>query len=325
MAEATERFGAPAQGWLDLSTGINPHPYPLPQLREMIWAELPQSDLEVDLQTAAAATYGSPDANLVVCAPGTQILLQLLPWVLETDRMAAVAPTYGEYAPAWRNGGATVIECPSLELALADLARASRPTLVLCNPNNPDGRTWTRQVLLDVADGLAAKDGTLVVDEAFADVMPDISLASETDHPGLVVLRSFGKFFGLAGVRLGFALTNRQIADALRRLLGPWAVSGPALEIGRQALRNSEWIATARSQLSAAAERLDELLRSAGFEVVGGTPLFRLTVHHKAQMWQESLAKQGIWVRAFEHYPDRLRFGLPGKEADWQRLTEALQ
>lgn len=325
MAEATERFGAPAQGWLDLSTGINPHPYPLPPIRETLWTELPQSDLELDLQKTAAATYGTSDANLVVCAPGTQILLQLLPWVLGTDRMAAVAPTYGEYAPAWRNGGATVVECPSLELALADIERASRPTLVLCNPNNPDGHTWTRQVLLDVADHLATKGGTLVVDEAFADVLPDISLTPEIDRPGLVVLRSFGKFFGLAGLRLGFALANRQVADALRRLLGPWAVSGPALEIGCQALGNSEWIANTRSQLSAAAERLDDLLRSAGFEVVGGTPLFRLTVHPKAQAWQETLAKQGIWVRAFEDYPDRLRFGLPGKEPDWQRLIEALE
>lgn len=325
LTEATERFGAPAQGWLDLSTGINPHPYPLPTLRETLWTALPQSDLEFDLQQTAAATYGASDADTVVCAPGTQILIQLLPWVLGTDRMVAVAPTYGEYAPAWRNSGATVIEVPDLEPALTNLESASRPTLVLCNPNNPDGRTWTHQILLDIADHLTAKGGTLVVDEAFADVVPQVSLAPKTDRPGLVVLRSFGKFFGLAGLRLGFALASPQIADALRRLLGPWAVSGPALDIGCRALKDSDWIDVTRRQLSADAKRLDDLLCSAGFEMVGGTPLYRLTAHPEAQAWQEALAKQGIWVRAFEHQPDRLRFGLPGKASDWQRLSSALQ
>ncbi|MDZ7711995.1 MAG: aminotransferase class I/II-fold pyridoxal phosphate-dependent enzyme [Rhodovibrio sp.] len=175
-------------------------------------------------------------------------MIQLLPRVLKSDRAAVVGPTYGEYAPAWRSAGADVRAVPDPDAALAALDGASRPALVLCNPNNPDGRAWSPDRLIPIADRLARAGGTLVVDEAFADVVPEVSLAGAVERPGLVILRSFGKFFGLAGLRLGFALCAPTLARAMARALGPWSVPGPALEVGRIALADDAWQTAMRAQ-----------------------------------------------------------------------------
>jgi cobalamin biosynthetic protein CobC len=203
------------------------------------------------------------------------------------------------------------------DLAGADL-------VVVVNPNNPDGRIVGRDALLALADTLAP--GLLVVDEAFMDVGPsDASLASEVARPNLVVLRSFGKFFGLAGLRLGFALAPPEIAGRLAAALGPWAVSGPALAIGAAALADAAWIAATRMRLAAASRRLDDLLAVAALEAVGGTALFRLVRTPVADALFEHLGAAGIFVRRFAGEPTWLRFGLPGDEPAWQRLAAALR
>ncbi len=324
LAAAQARYGTPAGGWLDLSTGINPHPYPLPELAKALWTALPQAHAEAALREAAAGAYAAPSPDTVVSAPGTQALIQLLPRALASDRAAVVGPTYGEYAPAWRAAGAAVHEVPDLDAGLAALDGASRPALVLCNPNNPDGRAWSPDRLIPIADRLARAGGTLVVDEAFADVVPEISLAGAAEQPGLVVLRSFGKFFGLAGLRLGFALGAPPLARTMARALGPWSVPGPALEVGRIALADDAWQTAMRTRLAADAERLRALLVDAGFDPVGGTPLYQLVSHADAAGWHDRLARHGVWVRAFPHRSTWLRLGLPGDPAGWQRLTAAL-
>lgn len=324
LAEAARRYGAPAAGWLDLSTGVNPHAYPRPELPAELWTALPQPDAAAALRAAAADAYAAPASDAVVPAPGTQALIQWLPRVLGSTAMACVAPTYGEYEPAWRAAGARTGSAADLDAAARTLAGSDGPALVVCNPNNPDGRTWDPDRLAGLADRLAAQGGALVVDEAFADAVPEVSAAGHAGRPGLVVLRSFGKFFGLAGLRLGFALTAPELADRLSRALGPWAVAGPALEIGRRALADTGWIAATRERLRADAARLDGLLAGAGFEILGGTPLFRLAGHPDAAAWHDRLARAGIWVRAFPERPDRLRFGLPGDAAGWRRLEAAL-
>jgi cobalamin biosynthetic protein CobC len=203
-------------------------------------------------------------------------------------------------------------------------APAGAKAVVLVNPNNPDGRSWPPGQVLAVADEMAARGGVLIVDEAFADAEPGLSAAPYTGRDGLIVLRSFGKFFGLAGVRLGFALGPAAIIEKLDAALGPWAVSGPAIEIGTAALADLAWREAARARYGELAARLDALLTDAGLQIIGGTALFRLASHAQAGELHAHLASRSIWARRFEDHPRWLRFGLPGTEPAFARLAAAL-
>ena len=318
LAAAEARWGVPARGWLDLSTGINPVPYPIPAIDPAAWHRLPQHDRLRQLLAAARASYGAPDTAPVVAAPGTQILIQLLPRLRPGARVAILGPTYGEHAACWAAEGATVTAAETLDAA------AAADVVVLVNPNNPDGRIVPSDRLLALADGLAARGGLLVVDEAFAEVAPQASVAAEAGRPGLLILRSFGKFFGLAGVRLGFALGAVAEIDRLARLLGPWAVPGPAIEIGIAALSDRAWQVEARARLSAEAATLTAALEVHGLQDRGGTDLFRLAEHADAADVWDRLGRAGILVRPFPDRPTLLRFGLPADAAGLERLAAAL-
>jgi cobalamin biosynthetic protein CobC len=252
-----------------------------------------------------------------VAAPGVQMLLPLVFGLASPGRAIVRAPTYAEHARVAALVGHDVKEAADVrQLAKADLA-------IVVNPNNPDGRLVAKDELLALADVLGS--GLLVVDEAFMDpAPPGQSLAGEVMRPNVLVLRSFGKFFGLAGLRLGFALAPPTFAARLRAALGPWAVSGPALAIGTAALADTKWIAATCTRLAAAAQRLEALLIGAGLEPVGGTALFRLVRTPAADELFDRLGRAGIFVRRFAEHPAWLRFGLPGSEAEWERLAAAL-
>jgi cobalamin biosynthesis protein CobC len=209
---------------------------------------------------------------------------------------------------------------------VSDLACVRAASLaVVVNPNNPDGRILTRETLLDCAHSLQRDGGILVVDEAFMEVGPrGVSLAGDVGERNIVVLRSFGKFFGLAGLRLGFALASPAVAARLRAALGPWAVSGPALAVGAKALADTGWIERTRRRLARAARRLDAILERAGLEVIGGTSLFRLAQTPAADALFRHLGRAGIFVRPFPDNASWLRFGLPANEPAWRRLEAAL-
>lgn len=306
--------GAP-EPWVDLSTGINPWPYPLPPVRPDAWNRLPGRGEEAALRNAAAACYGAPSAEVVAAASGSQALIQLLPRLRAPGRVAVLGPTYAEHARCWALAGHDVRMAEGVEEA---------DVLVIVNPNNPDGRHWPAARLLEIADAQVARGGWLVVDEAFADMRPEDSLAAHAGKPGLVILRSFGKFFGLAGLRLGIALAPSGLAAALREAIGPWAVSGPGLAIATAALGDRHWIEATRRRLAAAAAELDRMLEGAGLRVVGGTELFRLVEDPRAPALYRALGEAGILVRRFEGRADWLRFGLPDAAEDWQRLGVAL-
>ena len=316
MAAATARWGQPEEGWLDLSTGINPHPYPLPPLTAETWTRLPDAADELALRHAAAARYGAVDADGILAAPGTSALIQALPRTRTPSEVVILAPTYGEHAAAWSIAGHRVRSATDLT-AIGDARQ-----VVVVNPNNPDGRLVPPAELKILASRLTDKGGLVVVDEAFADgvagasVLPDLGEIPE----GLVVLRSFGKFYGLAGLRLGFAVAAPSRLATLAAQFGPWAVAGPALAIGRQALSDDAWVNATGRQLIEAAARLDRLLAEAGLTVLGGTPLFRLAAHTDAHALWHRLGAAGILVRAFPDRPTLLRFGLPAEEAGWARL-----
>jgi cobalamin biosynthetic protein CobC len=315
---AEDRFGRADGKWIDLSTGVNPWPYPVGAITAEAWSRLPQAGPESELRGAAARYYGAADAECVVPAPGSQALIQLLPRLRPPGRVAVLGPTYGEHAPCWEAAGHDV------QVITDDDIDGPWDVVVLTNPNNPDGAARSPAMLGETADRLARRGGWLVADEAFTDVVPGLSLAGSTDRPGRIVLRSFGKFFGLPGVRLGFALAPADIAGRIAAALGPWAVSAPAIEVGARALGDDAWIAATRDRLAAAARRLDDALGDGGLAVTGGTSLFRLAEHPAATGLFQTLGEHGILVRHFPDRPDRLRFGLPPDDAAVARLAQAL-
>lgn len=293
-------------------------PYPVAALAEEAWARLPEPEEIAGLEAAAARAYGVADAGLVVAAPGTQSLIALLPRVLPQSSVAILSPTYGEYARAFAGAGAAVREFTSLD------AIGGAGALVLCNPNNPDGRRLAPvSILAHMRANVRIE--LVVVDESFADLEEaGLSLAPYLPQPRLIVLRSLSKSYGLGGLRLGFALAAPDLAATLRAALGPWPVSGPAIALGARALADRAWLDAARKRLGSDGQRLDVLLTQAGLECVGGTRLFRLAKSSRAGELFQRLGEAGILVRRFDYRPDWLRFGIPGSAEAWRRLARAL-
>jgi len=314
---AEARFGRPPAGWLDLSTGISPFAYPLPTLAPECWQRLPDRDREDRVRRVAAAAYGVSGPDQVVMAAGSQAIIQALPRLRAPSRVAVVGPTYAEHAACWTQGGHQLSLVETLERA------GDAEVAIVVNPNNPDGRRHDRRRLQALANDMAGRGGLLIVDEAFGDLDPTLSMAPEV-RPGLLVLRSFGKFFGLAGLRLGFALAEPSLARALQSALGPWPVNGPALAVGEIALADHAWIASARGRLHREAGLLDGILTAAGLQVTGGTDLFRLVNAPRAWALYEHLGHNGILVRPFAAAPRWLRVGLPPGEQARARLQQAL-
>ncbi len=309
---ASEIYGIARDRWLDLSTGINANPYPLPELAREYWYRLPDAGLDAWLRESAARCYGVADPAQIVPAPGTQALIQMLPRLFAPQPVFVVSPTYREHALAWINAGHPV---RTGELEDAGHARI----VVLVNPNNPDGRIFDPQHLLRLA-----RERLVIVDEAFADTVPDVSVAGRVADTNLIVLRSVGKMFGLAGMRLGFAVAGMELSRRLRDALGPWAVSGPAAAVGAVMLSDEAWIKGARVRLKAAAGRLDGLLVRSRLSIVGGTPLFRLVETTSAAALFEHLCTSGVLVRRFADHDRWLRLGVPGREEDFERLGKTL-
>ena len=314
---ARRRFPQAPQPWIDLSTGVSPLAYPLRAIPATAWTRLPDEGAVAALEAAAAAAYGVSEEAAIVAGPGTQAFIQQLPRLTPARRVAILGFTYAEHAARWRAAGARVSIAANLEeLAGADVG-------VVVNPNNPDGRVTPPQQLAELAQRMARHGRLLIVDEAFMDFTPETSLAPRAGD-GLVILRSFGKAYGLPGLRLGFALCGRALAAQLRRELGPWSVSGPALAVGAAALADGAWLARSAATLEDAALRLDELLRGAGFGIIGGARLFLLAEREDAPQCFERLCRAGILTRRFPERPRWLRFGLPAAQ-DWDRLAQALQ
>jgi cobalamin biosynthetic protein CobC len=318
LSELKRLFPHAPQPLLDLSTGINPVAYPLPPLPPETHARLPQPGDLAALEAAASAAYRT-HPGMTVAAPGTQALIQLLPRLIPPGDVAVLAPTYEEHARAWSLAGHRVRTARDV----AGLRGAA--VAVLVNPNNPTGELHERPGIVALLRE-PGSPGLLIVDEAFADFLaPEQSCASlAVDYP-VVVLRSFGKTYGLAGIRLGFAVAGPSLAAGLRAALGPWPVSGLAVAAGCAALPDRAWLDNARERLAGDGQRLGALLQETGARAEGATPLFRLVSHDAAQRLFARLAGAGIWVRRFPAEPAWLRFGIPGHEQEWARLDAALR
>jgi cobalamin biosynthetic protein CobC len=319
LAAARQMFAGAPEPFIDLSTGINPHPYPVPALAAEVFARLPDRAGVRRLTAVAARVYGAPSADHVLAAPGTQMLLPQVSLLAATGRAAVLQTSYVEHCRAAALAGHAVSEVSAVdELVDATLA-------VVVNPNNPNGRIVPRDALVQVADRLRPRGGLLLVDEAFGDVAAaGNTLAGDVGRGNIVVLRSFGKFFGLAGLRLGFAIAAPSFVERLEAMLGPWAVSGAAVAVGEKALADNEWRERTLARLETDATRLDDELLRAGLKIVGGTSLFRLTSSPESEQMFLRLGHAGILVRRFRDQPALLRWGLPGSENAWRRLRDAL-
>lgn len=317
LRAAAVHYDIPLADWLDLSTGINPESWPVPPLPAACWQRLPESG--DGLEAAAAAYYGN--ANLLPVA-GSQAAIQLLPTLMPTAVVACISPIYSEHPQAWQRAGHRLrfLQNAMLPRALA----AATPYVLLCNPNNPTADRHPHDIALDAAHQLKKRGGWLIVDEAFMDLTPEHSLtplAGTAEAPNLIVLRSIGKFFGLAGARVGFVFAAADLRERMQEAMGPWTISGPAREVARLALLDTAWQNAARVRLLAAGERLHQLLTPLG--EVKSTALFATLTSPQASELHEALAGQGILTRRFDQQP-LLRFGLPGNETGWQRLATAL-
>ena len=314
LRAAAQRYGR--DDWIDLSTGINPWGYPAPALPPDAWHRLPEPD--PGLAAAACAWYRAP-ALLPVA--GTQAAIQALPRLRPPSRVVVAAPSYAEHAHHWGRHGHSL-----RQVAYADLEQAvdSCEVLVVCNPNNPTGATVPAPQLREWAARLARRGGWLVVDEAFGDTAPSLSVAADSDRPGLIVLRSVGKFFGLAGLRLGFVGAHPALLAELADLLGPWSVSGPAQTVARAALEDRAWQDRTQTRLLLAGEHMRALLGAHGI-AASGTPLFHWWPHARPEAFHEHLARQGIWCRLFHQAARGIRLGLPANDDEWRRLARALE
>ncbi|MDH7789597.1 threonine-phosphate decarboxylase CobD [Ochrobactrum sp. AN78] len=320
LDRAIARFGGKAEEWLDLSTGINPEHFPLPDFTPALWNRLPDEGLLQRVLVSGQRYYSVADKAPIVAAPGTQALIQLIPTLLEPSTVAILGPTYQEHAASFKATGWKVVECATLEDIPHD---ASVVTIV--SPNNPDGRIIARPDLLELAMRLGERGGFLVVDEAFADPHVEVSVAAYAATAPMIVLKSFGKFFGLAGVRLGFLLSSAKIVEKITERLGPWAVSGPALAIAEHAFESDAALKDFRARIDWRRAELATVLTRCGLKEVGGTALFALVAHSDAHAIYDALCGKHILVRKFAYAPQWLRIGLAADEEAFARLEQALR
>lgn len=320
LQEASDRFGTPRQGWLDLSTGINPRPYPAGDLNALRLAlhSLPSPRGLQALLAAARRAYDVPASCDIVAAPGAEILIRLLPDLVD-DPTLLVDTTYRSYGEGWIARGRF--------LSVADpagLAADPRTSGIIVNPNNPDGRILSAREVLTLARS-RERGRVIVVDESYAEAEPNASVTPhlKADDP-VLVLKSFGKFFGLPGLRLGFAIGQPAMIHRIAARLGDWPVSGPALAIAADALADEGWRAETRHWLGNQAQSLDSVLRAARLDGTGGCRLFRVVHTQDACAWHERLARQGVWTRIFQERPGLIRFGLPRDAQGLLRLADAL-
>ena len=312
------RFPDAKEPWLDLSTGVSPFAYPDAAVSDAALRSLPTRAMMNECRSAMAAAIGASEESLLL-APGSELLIRLLPDVIKPKSVAILSPGYGDHGRAWRASGADVIETSS-PLELVDKVDA----IVLCNPNNPDGRIFAQRDLERIRTQMAERSGWLIVDEAYAELNPSLSLAPLGGEKGLILFRSFGKFYGLAGVRLGALIAPAPIRSMIADRLGVWPVSGAALEIGARVYADRCWADEIRARLAAARARVDRILANGGVNICGGTDLFRFVETQNAYALWEQLARSGVYVRRFDWSRRHLRIGLPPDGQAEEHLSEAL-
>ena len=315
LINAAEKYNVPIQQWIDLSTGINPNGWPVPEIPAECWQRLPET--ADDLIVAARQFY---QCESILPVAGSQAAIQTLPLLRSRSRVGVLSPAYAEHAYIWKKAGHEVIE---LEVEKIESHIPQLDVLIIINPNNPTGQRFNKDQLLRWHDGLNKHNGWLIIDEAFIDTTPEYSLSSHPAIKGLIILRSLGKFFGLAGIRCGFIIGPNELLNTVGESLGPWTISHPSRYIATKTLVDTVWQKQTRDKLTKQSNRLALLLTKNGLKPDGQTSLFQWIKHSYAEQIHESLAHQGILTRLFKQ-PSSLRFGLPKQEQQWLFLEKTL-
>lgn len=313
-----QAFPTARQPWIDLSTGINPWPYADIAVPTESFHHLPTHSDLMACTMAMANAYGAA-AEAILPVPGSELAIRLLPSILKVDKVAILSPSYADHQKSWTNAGAEIIETDDPLAHAGDV-----DAIVLCNPNNPNGRIFEQSALEQALCRLQENSGYLIIDEAYAELVPDVSMAGNAGRDGLIILRSFGKFYGLAGLRLGALLAPPRLIKAMGELLGVWPLSGAALEIGTRAYRDTEWQELMRQQLGLRSQKLRALLEDSGLSIAGGTDLFQFIESPDAGALWKHLSETGIYIRRFKWSPNHLRIGLPASPVASERLREVL-
>lgn len=250
VLRASRDYNIPREQWLDLSTGINPEPYPVNNVANNSFFELPYITPEFN---DAVARYYTHDTFLAVA--GTQVAIQALPQILANDAVLLPDVGYQEHALHWQKCGAKAMfyaAMPEGDLVASihkHIEHNSAQHIVIINPNNPTTACVSKQHILTWAKQLDT-GYYIIVDEAFVDAEPEKSvLTVDTLPENMIVLRSFGKFFGLAGVRLGFVFAHKKLLNVVKDHIGLWQVNGPAQDIAIQAFNNLAWQENARKKI----------------------------------------------------------------------------
>ena len=304
LDKAMAQFGGTRDNWIDLSTGINPNPYPLPEIPAHHWHVLPDAAARDSLLEAARNFWNVPAGANIVPASGVSAIIAMLPTLAKKSQVSILNPTYNEFAASFSDH----------KWPVSDQA----PVQVRVHPNNPDGRLFSRAEIEHQHDQLT------IIDESFCDVCPKSSLIDLAQRPNHIVLKGLGKFWGLAGLRLGFAIATPDLVQKISQQLGPWNVSGPAQFIGQMALSDKTWAQNTRVELAHMTTRLQNILARNELTVLGGTDLFQLAETKDAKTLHKHLCQNHILTRIFPYTKKWIRLGLPANETELSRLDKAL-
>ncbi len=304
LSAAVDQYGGARNDWLDLSTGINPNPYPVPDIPLHYWHVLPDEAPQKQLLDAARAFWNVPDGANIVPASGVSAIISQLPSLTSASQVDILSPTYNEFAASFSEQNWTL--------------KKNAPVQVRVHPNNPDGRIFSRKEVADNHNQLT------IIDESFCDICPENSMIDLAEHPNHIILKGTGKFWGLAGLRLGFAITTPELAEKITQQLGPWNISGPAQFIGQKALADIDWVDDTRKNLASMTKRLMDVLEQNGLTIIGGTNLFQLAETASAKELHDHLCRNHILTRIFPYSEKWIRLGLPANIADLSRLNDAL-
>ena len=326
VSAAAQRFNIPVARWVDLSTGISPWSWPVPIVPQQVWQTLPYSDDQ--LESAAAVYYGC-DRAAILAVPGSQYALQYTPAMLRTGTVAMPQRGYAEHRAAWQRAGHRIVEYSDGAALLALVMAGTVDHVLVINPNNPTAEELSAQYLQDLHQRLRGNDGWLVVDEAFADASRSVSLAALCPSPGLIVYRSVGKFFGLAGIRLGFLLAPTSVCAKMQSSMPPWSLSHPARWIGAAALRDVDWQSMQEIRLQQHAEQWLQSLREAVPRLsFSATALFATGSGSAAycEALYKAMGRRAVLLRLFEPIEghNALRIGLP-LPAIRERVAQLIQ
>ena len=322
---AARAYGVEPSEMIDLSTGISPRPYPLDlgafELSDLI--ELPQAEDAEHLTQVMTSSWHIPDSAKLALASGSGAIISLMPHLYQGDKRHVYCPepVYSEHVIAWQNAGYTIITYDAGAIPDVDWGRAA--AILAVQPGNPMGHIAPPSDWLALMSDAAAHNVMVIFDEAFIDLAPQLSLIPHMGQKGQIVIRSFGKFYGLAGVRLGAAIGHPDDITALYHLMGPWAVSTMALRFGAAAIADHAWADDQRRWLSDRMTFLKEGLAARNVTIVGGTDLYLLIDVADAARLQDDLARQGFWTRIFDSNPRWMRLGLAHDDAIMARFLTA--